>query len=293
MTAKVRLTLLNSMAGRDFEQALDQHIEWGLHTLDLKNQIYGKSIDELLPQEAQQAVQAISERNLDVTTLSTGIFYGDIEQGEEAFRAQFSGALDRILNVVSIFKPRNVRLLSAKSSKRESFSNSVDHIQEHHPWVISVYREAIQRLHDAGFYVVIENEVHSTIFTHPQEIVDFFEVLDCAGKVGLTWDISNLWEEGTFPTMAVYQQLKPLISLIHLKGSKDVEQDGVKKRFASSLEDASWNVLEIVEVAIHDEVSPVICLNPAHGIKSEAYNHSLDNYYQDILYLRQHVKEIE
>lgn len=293
MTEKIRLTLLNSMAGKDFEQALDQHVEWSLHTLDLKNQIYGKSIDELVPQEAQQAVQAISERNLEVTTLSTGIFYGDIEQGEEAFRAQFSGALDRILNIVSIFKPLNVRLLSAKSSKRETFSNSVDYIQDHYPWVIPVYREAIQRLHDAGFYVVIENEVHSTIFTHPQEIVDFFDVLDCAGKVGLTWDISNLWEEGTFPTMAVYQQLKPLISLIHLKGSKDVEQNGVKKRFASSLEDASWNVLEIVRAAIHDGVSPVICLNPAHGIRSEAYNHSLDNYYQDILYLRKHVKEIE
>lgn len=293
MSTKVRLTLLNSMAGQDFEQCLDRHVEWGLRTLDLKNQIYGKSIDALLPQEAQRAVQAISERNLDVTTLSTGIFYGDIEQGEDAFRAQFSEALDRTLNIVSIFKPLNVRLLSAKSSKRETFSNSVDYLQEQHPWVFPMYRDAIQRLHDAGFYVVIENEVHSTIFTHPQEIVDFFEVLDCAGKVGLTWDISNLWEEGTFPTMAVYQQLKPLISLIHLKGSKDVEQDGEKKRFASSLEDASWDVLEIVQAAIDDNVSPVICLNPAHGAKSPAYNHSLDNYYQDILYLRKHIKEIE
>lgn len=52
MTEKIRLTPLNSMAGKDFEQALDRHIDWGLHTLDLKNQIYGKSIDELLPQEA-------------------------------------------------------------------------------------------------------------------------------------------------------------------------------------------------------------------------------------------------
>lgn len=45
MTEKIRLTLLNSMAGKDFEQALDRHIDWGLHTLNLKNQIYGKSID--------------------------------------------------------------------------------------------------------------------------------------------------------------------------------------------------------------------------------------------------------
>jgi len=293
MTEKVRLTVLNSMAGTEFEQALDQQIAWGIRTLDLKNHIYDKSIDELLPDDAQKAARAIAERNLDVTTLSTGIFYGDIEQGEAAFREQFQASLDCIVSIGSIFKPLNVRLLSAKSSKRNTFSNSVAYIQEHHPWLLPLYREAIHRLHDAGFFVVIENEVHSTIFTRPQEIVDFFDVVDCSGKVGFTWDISNLWEEGTFPTLQVYQQLKPLISLIHLKGSKDVVQDGVTKRFASSLEDASWNVLELVQAAINDEVSPVICLNPAHGARSASYNHSLDNYYQDILYLRKNVKEIE
>lgn len=293
MGKSVRLTVLNSMAGRDFDECLDRHVEWKLKTLDLKNHIYDKAIDELLPEEAQQAMEAINARNLDVTTLSTGIFYGDIEVGEQAFREQFTPALERILDTVSIFQPQNVRLLSAKSSKRHSFSNSTDHIQKNHPWVFSVYREAIDRLHEAGYFVVIENEVHSTIFNQPEEVVGFFEVLDCGEKVGFTWDISNLWEEGTFPTMGVYRQLKPFISLIHLKGSKDVEENGIIKRYASSLEDASWNVLEIVQAAIDDGVSPVICLNPAHGIKSPAYNHSLDNYYQDILYLRTHIEEIE
>lgn len=292
MSAGVRLTLLNSMAGKEFELALDRHVEWGLHTLDLKNEIYGKAIDELLPDEAERAAAAITARNLDVTTLSTSIFYGEIEQGETVFRAQFNASLDRILQTAPIFKPLNVRLLSARTSQRATFSNSADYIQRQHPWVFAVYREAIQRLHEAGCFVVIENEVHSTIFTHPQEIVAFFEVLDLAGKVGLTWDISNLWEEGTFPTLAVYHQLKPLISLIHLKGSKDVVQDGVTKRFASRLEDASWNVLELVQAAVDDEVSPVICLNPAHGATSPAYNHSPEDYYQDLLYLRRHIKEI-
>ncbi len=293
MAANVRLTMLNSIAGKEFEPALDRHVEWNLRTLDLKNEIYGKSVDELLPHEAEQAVSAINARNLDVTTLSTGLFYGEIEQGETAFRAQFSASLDRILKTAPIFKPLNVRLLSARSSQRPTIPNSAEYLKARHPWVFSVYREAIQRLHEAGFFVVIENEVDSTIFTHPQEIVDFFEVLDCAGKVGLTWDIGNLWEEGTFPSLDVYYQLKPLISMIHLKGSRDVEQDGLTKRFASSLEDCPWNVLELVQAVVDDQVSPVICLNPAHGATSPAYNHSLENYYQDLLYLRHQIKGIE
>jgi sugar phosphate isomerase/epimerase len=284
--------MLNSMAGREFEQALDRHIEWGLDTLDLKDQIYGKTIDSLTPEEAQQAAQAISARGLDVSTLSTGIFYGDIEHGEAAFLDQFNPALDRILKIGSTFRPRNVRLLSAQSSRRATFSNSSDYIQTHHPWVIPVYRRAIQRLHEAGFQVVIENEVRQTLFTHPKEILDFFEALDCAGQVGLTWDIGNLWEEGTFPSMSVYEQLKPLIRMIHLKGGKDVVQDGVKRRYASSLEHASWNVLELVKAAIRDGVSPVICLNPAHGTTSPDYDHSLENYHQDIAFLRRHVEDI-
>ena len=80
MSATVQLTILNSMAGSDFEMALDQHLAWGLHVLDLKDAIYGKTVDDLLPREAEQAARAIESRGLHVATLSTGVFYGDIEE---------------------------------------------------------------------------------------------------------------------------------------------------------------------------------------------------------------------
>jgi sugar phosphate isomerase/epimerase len=284
-----QLTMLNSMAGSDFEQALDRHLEWGLTVLDLKDAIYGKTVDDLLPQEAERAAKAIATRGMTVETLSTGIFYADIEQGEAAFRTKFKDKLARILESAPILQPRNLRLLSATSSKRAEFADSADYISQHHAWLIPLYREAIEQIHSAGFQVVIENEVHNVIFSTPQEIVDVFRLLDCGDKVRLTWDISNLWEEGTFPSLEVYAQLKPLIGLVHLKGGRRSEG----QRLASSLEDAGWPVKEIVSAVLRDGVSPVICINPSHGSKNPAYNHTLADYQRDILYLRREFEGIE
>jgi len=158
MNGSVQLTILNSMAGTDFEQALDQHVWWGLRVLDLKDAIFGKSVDDLTPQEAEQAARLIAARNLTVETLSTGIYYSDIEQGETTFRAKFSTKLNRILETAPILQPSNVRLLSATSSKRSTFANAADYISDQQPWVFSLYRETIERLYEAGFQVVIELE---------------------------------------------------------------------------------------------------------------------------------------
>jgi hypothetical protein len=95
MTGKFELTILNSMAGMDFEAALDQHLALGLRVLDLKDAIYGNRVDDLLPEEVEQAARAIAARNLRVATLSTSIFYGDIEPGEAAFRGLRRGQVAR------------------------------------------------------------------------------------------------------------------------------------------------------------------------------------------------------
>jgi sugar phosphate isomerase/epimerase len=313
MSSKVELTMLNSMAGSEIESALDQHIAWGLRVLDLKEAIYGKRIDDLFPHEVRHVVGAIAVRRLTVETLSTGIFYADIEQGEAAFRAQFlstgifyadieqgeaafraqfADRLARILRTARMLKPRNVRLLSAKSSKRATFTNCADYLRDQHPWVFSVYREAVEKLHQAGFMAVIENEVNGAIFANPQEIVDFFAALDCGDKVGLIWDIANLWQEGTFPSLAVYEQLKPLIKLVHVKGGRKNDDPASHDHLASSLADAAWPVQEILSAVIRDGVSPVICLNPSHGAGNPGYAHTRDDYHRDILYLRQQFEGI-
>lgn len=291
MTASVKLTILHGMAAKDFEESLDRHLEWNLKVLDLKNNIYGRAVEELQPAEAERAARAIEQRGLVVNTLSTAIFYADIEDGEATFRQQFSEDIARILDTAAILNTHYVRLLSASSSKRAQFQNCASYIQQQHPWVFSVYQEAIDRIHDAGFHVVIENEVRSSIFSHPQEILDFFAALD-RPAARFTWDITNLWEEGTYPSLEAYEQLKDLIGLVHVKGGQS-EYPGGPLRWASRLSSASWPVLDIVRAVVRDGVSPVICVNPSHGEKNANYQGSPSDCYEDLLFLRDQVEEIE
>ena len=58
--ARTQLTILNSMAGQDFEAALRQHVAWGLHWLDLKDRIFGKGIIDLSDDEALLAKDLIA-----------------------------------------------------------------------------------------------------------------------------------------------------------------------------------------------------------------------------------------
>jgi sugar phosphate isomerase/epimerase len=286
---KILLTVLNSMAGSDIYHAIDRHIEWGLRVVDLKDGILGKSVEALSVEDANTVAGALADRNLTTHTLSTCIFSGDIEEGEAAFQARYADALRNVVAVAAILKPKYVRLLAAGSSRRGEMDDSVAYIRKRHPWLFDVYRDAIDRIRAAGFEAIIENEVGNCIFSNPAEIRGFFWRLDRSGKVGFTWDIQNLWQMGTFPTLEVYRKLRPLIRMVHLKGGRS-EMPGGPLKWKSHLEDASWPVLDICWAVIADGISPVICLNPSHGEDSPQYKYE---YRKDIEFLRANIKEIE
>jgi hypothetical protein len=257
------------MADRDFEKALDWHVERGLELLDLRDCIYGKSISELTAEDARRAATAIEQHRLSVYCFSTSLFSGEMEVGEKEFRRLHLDPLTRVLETASILKPRLIRLIAAQTARRRDVSNAVSYMRECQPWLLALYREAIDRIHAAGFQTVIENEVSNSICSTPREILEFFDALGLREKVSFTWDVANLWQMGTFPTLEVYTQIKHLIGYVHVKGG--MLEDG-SFIWASALEDASWPVAEILNVLVADGVSPVICLNPPHGRAKPGYD---------------------
>jgi len=271
MSTKTRLTLLNSMADRDFDRALDQHVAWELDLLDLKDCIYGKSITELNSEEAGRAAEAIAERKLSVYCFSTSLFSGEMEVGEAEFRKRHLDPLANVLTTAKILKPHCIRLIAAQTARRKDFSNAVSYMREHHAWLLPLYAEAVEQIHSAGFRTVIENEIAHSIFSTPREMREFFSALGLCDKVSFTWDVANLWQMGTFPTPDVYKQLKEVIGYVHVKGGLRGE-DSDAFTWASTLEDASWPVDEIVQAVERDGVSPVICLNPPHGHPKDGYD---------------------
>ena len=269
---KPQITMLNAMAGRDFLDALDQFEEWGLQFVDLKNSIYDKSIEQLTAEEAEAAAQALHERGLSAYCFSTELFHDYVEKGEAYFRDQYLNHLDHILRSAEILRPTVIRLLTAKFRERASISDSTVYIRENAPWLFDFYREAIDAIHEAGFAATIENECSESIFAYPDEIIVFFRLLDRPGKVHFTYDVQNLWQMGTYPSIEIYRQLKPLIGFLHLKGGQHGE-DGTSLQWKSALEDASWPVAEMTKLAVLEGVSPVICLNPSHGKPKDGYSY--------------------
>ena len=289
----VEVTILNSMAGKDFGQALDQHIAWGIEILDLKESIFGKNIVALTEAEAERAADIIRRKGLSVYCFSTGLFHGDIESGEKKFREDYLNKTYHVIELAKILQPDMIRLLAAQTSRRAEIGNSMEYIHSNHPWLIPLYDEAIHRLYDSGFDTTIENETNNCIFSNAAEIVDFFEELNCGEEASFTWDVQNLWQMGAYPSMDVYNKLKSWIGYYHLKGGQS--EDGIPGsplRWRSSLEDASWPVVEITRQVVMDDVSPVICLNSSHGRPKDGYDYN-DITSRDLNFLRSEILEAE
>jgi hypothetical protein len=217
------------------------------------------------------------------------LFFDDIEQGEAYFREKHLNKVGRLIELGRIFQPSVIRLLSATSSKRKDFTDSFDYLQKHHTWVIPIYREAIDRIAEAGFMVTLENEVKENLFTTSEEIVQFFHALDRRDRCTFTFDVQNLWLMGTFPTMDVYRQLAPLIGYYHLKGGL-ADETGIKLKYKSGLADASWPVAEMTQALIDDGRCQAICLNPSHGEDKPGYDYSQINK-QNVEFLKSMILE--
>ncbi|WP_401000731.1 sugar phosphate isomerase/epimerase family protein [Agromyces sp. GXQ0307] len=280
----VDFTMLNSMADADFDAALERHREWGIRWVDLRDQIYGKRIADLTIEEAIRARAAIDEAGLEVVCLSTGVFFEDVANGEEAFRRDHLGRLDHLLEISAVLRPRFFRLIAAQLPEREQGRSAVAILKERYPWVVEVYREAIDRVAASGATPTIENEAFSCFLSETRDFVDFFAWLD-RPSVTLTWDVNNQWATGVFPTIDDYEALRPLISYYHLKGG---QTNGGSDALAwnSALEDSDFAVEEITRRVIDDGVSPVICLNPSqHGRPKPGYDYA-DLALRDLRYLQ-------
>ena len=288
---RCQLTMLNSMGGRDFAQALDRHVEWGIRILDLKDSIFGKGVIDLTDEELPRAKLLIDQRGLRTYCLSTALFHGEVEQGNEAFVRESIAKVDRAIEIARVLRPRFIRLLAAQTRSRRQITHTTQYLRANCPWVIPAYRAAVERIHAAGFEATIENEVGGCIWSRPQEVLSFFDELGLSEAVSFTWDIQNLWQMGTPPSLEVYEALKPMIGFVHVKGGQSQTPLGPLK-WSSALADASWPVVEILRKVVADGVTDAICVNPSHGAAKPGYDYS-NVHKRDIDFLRREIPEIE
>jgi hypothetical protein len=285
----VQLTLLSSILGCDFPLALKRQKALGLRFLDLKDGLWGKSIEQLNKDEAIRAAGLIDAFGLAVHCFSTSIGHTSLEPNtnETAFRTRHQPALENALRVAEIMRPQVIRLLAPRLSP-ESGEATIARLQREFPWAIGVYRDWVDQIAASGFGVLIENETRGCLLGSVTDVQSFFAILD-RPVARYTWDVQNLWQSGTFPSLEVYQQLQPLIGAVHLKGGRS--EDNQTLKWAAPLDEASWPVLDIVREIVADGVAPFICLNPSHGQKPPGWN-DWEVAQREVAWLRREIKGI-
>ena len=270
----MQLTMLNSMAGPDFPVALDRHVALGLRLVDLKDGLWGQKVEDLNDEQSVRAAALIAERNLEAHCLSTALGWADANLGEKAWRAGQEQLLRRVLHIASILRPRYVRVLAVRIGTAEKPAGwSYDETVAAHPWLLTAYADLVRRINAAGFAACIENESRHCALARPEDVVAFFTALRPLVKDGVCdyiWDVQNMWQMGTFPTLAGLQILRPYLRLLHLKGGR-ADAHGVLTE-ASALRTASWPVLQILEEVRRAGAVGVICLNPSHGKRQPDYD---------------------
>jgi sugar phosphate isomerase/epimerase len=270
--AAVELTVLSRMAGRDFDDAVKQIREWHLNWIDLAGKIYGEPADTLNQHTAERAVATLQAAGLRAYCLSSNIFDDTVEIGKDAFREKHLSTLAKTLAGAQIIRPRRVRLIAGKFSAVSHGGGNVALLKRDYPWVAEVYREAIDRILDAGFLPTIENEADNCFLATPQEFIEFFDWLGSPVQRIATWDIQNAWNMGSFPTIEGYKAIRDIVGYVHTKGGQ-AEPGSSDLKWNVGLEDASWPVAQIIQAVVDDAITPVICLNPSHGAMKPGYNY--------------------
>jgi sugar phosphate isomerase/epimerase len=260
-----------------------------MDVVDLKDCIWGKSVTDLSPDDASRAADQLRWRGLGVYCLSTGIGFSDVGDGEAAWRARHEPTLDRTLGVASVLRPQVVRLLAPKWRDAPAGGAVMAAATRAHPWVGRAYGDLVDRIRTAGFGVTIENEVDRCVLRAPDDVAAFLEWVGPREGLFFTWDVQNLWQMGTFPTLETYRALKPHIGGLHVKGGR--ADGGRSLAVASALEDASWPVVDIVREVVRDGAVRVICLNPSHGVRPEGYD-GWEVARRDAAFLRREIEGI-
>ena len=290
----MELTMLNNMAGTDLPVALDRYVSLGLRLVDLKDGIWARKVEELDEEQSARVAALVGERGLAVHCLSTALGWTDVNIGEKSWRANQEQLLARVLRVAAIVRPRYLRVLAVRVGTAEhpvrwSYQETV----AAHPWLPVAFADIVRRINAAGYAACIENEARHCALATSEDVAAFFGMLlplVGGGSCDYVWDVQNMWQMGTFPTLPMLEKLQPYLRLLHLKGGRADALGNLSE--ASSLRAASWPVSRIIAEVHRAGNVDVICLNPSHGKRPADYG--IWNVVQDdIAFLRELFLKLE
>jgi sugar phosphate isomerase/epimerase len=266
----IDLTMLAEMMNQDLETAICELTELNITRLDLKNHVFDRAIDTLDNERRERLAGLVERSGMSVYCFSSTLGHRNVsEVGEREFRHELELGIGNMIETAKVVRPNKVRLLACGFHGRADYADATAYLDSHAPWVFAAYRDAIDQIEAAGLAATIENEPN-TVLSAPDETLAFFARL-ARPRATFTWDVQNMWQSGTYPSLAAYHALRPLTDYVHLKGGRASADAPGDLAFRCPLEQASWPVRKIVSAVLTDGISPVLCLNPSHGAIAADY----------------------
>ena len=257
----MRLTLQSDMCGSTLEEVIAFHLDRGLSELDLKTGLAGEPVETMTLDDARRARAMLDAAGLGLYCLSTSLFAVELAADGRAVEDD-AARLQELGPVIDVLAPRYVRVLAA--IRPEHGSSPVAHLPGAVAYAAAL-RSSAADLTARGTGLLIENGPENSVVSSAANARQLAELIGTGSTIGFIWDVQNMWQSGSFPRASDPAEFGSLLKYVHVKGGRTAGPVPGELVSASTLADASWPVVEVLDAVRELGTVECIALNPSHG----------------------------
>ncbi|MFB0546551.1 MAG: sugar phosphate isomerase/epimerase family protein [Anaerolineae bacterium] len=253
-----KLGIITNSISQDIVHALDVAKQLGIRHVEIHS-LWGKSIENLSDQEIRQVKEFITDRELEVSCVSSTVFLrcrlgpgGKIVWetsfiSSEGNYAAHIKMLKRAIEMADILETPVVRCFGFWKEDEMTASFWQEMVQR--------FQEPVRMVEEAGMTLALENCPHSNIPT-AGTARKFLEEI-ASPHLKLLWDPVNAYASGEVDYLAGYQQVKSEVAHVHIK---DVILGPNGEREYVAIDDGEMDIPRLLQALAREYYNGVLSL---------------------------------
>lgn len=215
--AQLRLSAFTDAVHPDFDQALDLLAAQGFGAVELRQDIYGKSLADLDFAEAQQVARALQRQHLQVSCLWTPLF---AELNGQPVPPNLTDSLymrlNHYLDLAELLDVRSLRIAAPVPAKGEERGEQEEAFQ-------SLIRQAADLAAERWTRLLLENEPES-LTSNCLELGRFLYRVDHP-SLNAAWNFVKCWQAGEYPDATTYAYIAGTVRHVYVRGARADKSD--------------------------------------------------------------------
>ena len=205
----------------DFEEAVRLGAEAGIRTVQLRQNIWGRNIEQLTDEDVSRAKSVLTAYGVRVGSLYSPFGKCNIEDPVEI--KHHMAILSRVIELAHAFETRLVRVFPFRRPGYKEYESS--HLDEYFSMIIEKLTPAV-KMAEAEDIVLCFEVVGSTLAMNAWEIRRIVDALGPSPAISLVWEINVGWLRGELPSEG-YPYVKGKVRDVHVKANPQQNIDPV------------------------------------------------------------------